>query len=86
MPTQQVESFGTSGEKLNNHVFHVNSDDPKSMFIQVYCDAPKKKLALEKARADTNGLAGMQLMVLPMPGIQDIQWVNYMTGFNCLSQ
>ena len=43
-----------SGETLNNHIFHVNSDAPKSMFIQIYCDAPKKKLTLEKARADTN--------------------------------
>ena len=65
----------SSGETLNNHVFHVTVDDPKSMFIQVYCDAPKKKLTLEKARADTNQLAVMQPMVLPMPGIQDIKWV-----------
>ena len=35
----------------------------------------KKKLTLKKAKADTNQLAGMQLTVLPMPGIQDIKWV-----------
>ena len=33
-----------SSETLNNHVFHVTVDDPKSMFIQVCCDAPQKKL------------------------------------------
>ena len=54
-----------SGETLNNHVFHVNLDDPKSMFIQVYCDTPKKKLTIEKAKVDTNQLTGMQPMVLP---------------------
>ena len=70
-----------SGETLNNHIFHVNLDDPKSMFVQIYCDAPKKKLTLEKARADTNRLAGMQLMVLPMPGIQDIKWVELYDKF-----
>ena len=73
-----------SGETLNNHVFHVNLDDPKSMFIQIYCDAPKKILILEKARADTNQLAGMQLMVLPMPGIQDIKWVELYDKFQLL--
>ena len=26
-----------SGETLNNHVFYVTADDPKSMFIQVNC-------------------------------------------------
>ena len=59
-------------------------DDPKSMFIQVYCDTPAKKLTLEKARADTNQLAGMQLMVLPMPGIQDIKLVELYDKFQLL--
>ena len=43
-----------SGETLNNHVFYVTVNDPKSTFVQVYCDAPEKKLTLEKARVDTN--------------------------------
>ena len=51
------------------------------MFVQVCCDAPKKKLTLEKARVDTNGLAGMQPMVLPVPGIQDIKWVELYNRF-----
>ena len=34
-----------------------------------------KKLTLEKARADTEQLVGMQLTVLPMTGIQDVKWV-----------
>ena len=73
-----------SGETLNNHVFHVNSDDPKSMFVQVCYDAPKKKLRLEKARVDTNRLAGIQSMVLAMPGIQDIKWVELYNNFQLL--
>ena len=50
------------------------------MFVQVYCDAPEKKLTLEKARAD-NQLAGVQLTVQPMPGIQDIKWVELYNKF-----
>ena len=34
----------------------------------------QKKLTLEKARADTEQLVGMQLTVLPMTGIQDVKW------------
>ena len=46
--------YALSGETLNTHVFHVTVDDPKSMSVQVYCDAPQKNLTLEKARADTD--------------------------------
>ena len=65
-----------SGKTLNNDVFHATVDDPKSMFVQVYCDAPQKKLTLENT--------GMQLTVLPMPGIQDIKWVEQYNKFQML--
>ena len=63
----------------------INMDDPKSMFKQVYCGAPQKKLTLEKARADTDQLVGMQLTVLPIPGIQDIKWEELYDNFRCSS-
>ena len=62
-------------------VFYVTVNDPKSMFIEVYCDAPEKKLTMEKARADTNELAGMQLTVLPMPVIRDIKCMELYDNF-----
>ena len=75
------KKFCLSGETVKNHVLYVTANDPKSMFVQVYCDAPEKKLTLEKARVDTNQLAVMQLMVLPMSGIQDIKWVELYDKF-----
>ena len=47
----------------------------------MYCNATQKKLTLEKAGADTDQLAGMQLTVMPMPGIQDIKWVELYDKF-----
>ena len=38
----------------------------------------------QKARADTNQLAVMQRMVLSMPGIQDIKWVELYDKFQLL--
>ena len=42
--TQDEFWHACSGETLNNQVFQVTVDDPKSMFMQVYCDVPQKTL------------------------------------------
>ena len=73
-----------SGETLNNHVFPVTVDDPESLFIQVYCGATQKKLSLEKAREDIDQLVGIQLTVMPMPGIWDIKSVELYDKFQML--
>ena len=39
---------------------------------------------LEKARGDTDQLVGMQPTVLPMPGIQNIKWVELHDKFQML--